>query len=223
MVAQLIDISVDEFVKKVLSGERKLTGLRFPEGSIFGEDYIGEMRDHIESRTPEYRQERLDISDSELIRVVAPELYLPYVVANRAILNGAKLNGAELNGAKLNGAELNGTELNGAELNWAYLNGAELNEAYLYWAKLTRAYLNGTELNGAYLNGADLRGAELNGANLNGANLNGANLNGADLRGVRNLDKVISLGDAIFIDTIVTETEKAIIEPMLRKQFDVRE
>ena len=188
MVAQLIDISVDEFVKKVLSGERKLTGLRFPEGSIFGEDYIGEMRDHIESRTPEYRQERLDISDSELIRVVAPELYLPYVVANRAILNGAKLNGAELNG----------TELNGAELNWAYLNGAELNEAYLYWAKLTRAYLNGTELNGAYLNGADLRG-------------------------VRNLDKVISLGDAIFIDTIVTETEKAIIEPMLRKQFDVRE
>ena len=193
MVAQLIDISVDEFVKKVLSGERKLTGLRFPEGSIFGEDYIGEMRDHIESRTPEYRQERLDISDSELIRVVAPELYLPYVVANRAILNGA-------------------------ELNWAYLNGAELNEAYLYWAKLTRAYLNGTELNGAYLNGADLRGAELN-----GANLNGANLNGADLRGVRNLDKVISLGDAIFIDTIVTETEKAIIEPMLRKQFDVRE
>ena len=116
------------------------------------------------------------------------------------------------------------------------LAGAHLAGADLRGADLTEANLEGASLVGTDLTEADLTRANLMNANLGEANLGEANLIGAflayadltitDLRGVRNLSKALSIGQAIFSRTIVTNAERAILEKARQEVanlYDLRE
>ena len=106
--------------------------------------------------------DRLDLSNTQLIGAILHE----------ANLHGADLRGAYLISAKLYAAKLYAAKLYGANLHGAILGGADL---------------RGANLRAADLSGADLRRADLLLADLSGANLLGANLSGADLREAKNL------------------------------------
>jgi uncharacterized protein YjbI with pentapeptide repeats len=143
------------------------------------------------------RDERLDLSDTNLMGA-----FLPRAQLEGANLSGGHLEGAFLVGAQLEDAHLEGTHLEGAQLPHAHLEGAHLDGAVLeggqtnLWgahlegANLQRAHLKNAFLINAHLEGAELgrkdypdkdfyelmTGADLSGALLDGAHLEGANL-----------------------------------------------
>ncbi len=123
-----------------------------------------------------------------------------------------------------NPVQINDSDFSYVKANGIYLPLTQGVRANLNRANLNRANLNRANLNRANLYGANLYGANLDGANLNRANLSRANLDGANLNRVMNLERAIYLEYAHFLNTIVTEKEKKIIEKAREsiKLFDVR-
>lgn len=90
-----------------------------------------------------------DMSDRELLGLMADRMNLAGLDARRAVLRNASFNGAHLAGARFNGARLAnarfvGADLTGADLTGADLDGADLTGADLSGANLTRSELFGT-------------------------------------------------------------------------------
>jgi len=197
MVTQPNYMEGEEFVRKVLAGERNFKGITLPKCFDLNEcKNFPEVQAYLRSQNLE--ENPLYLSHIEWERVKAKGLYLPFVIALQADLRGANLERADLRGANLERANLERADLRGANLGAAYLGGADLRGAYLGGANLERADLRGANLGAAYLGGADLRGA--------------------DLRGARNLETIFNLEYANFGRTRVTEREKTVIEKALEKE-----
>ena len=203
MVTRPTYIKGEEFVRKILAGERDFSGITLEKFfDLAGHEGFGDMQEYL--RKTDLQTSPLILDDSELQYIKARGLYLPFVRGKEANLRGADLRGANLCGAHLGGAYLCGAHLGGA-----YLCGAHLWEA---------------NLGGADLRGADLGEANLGEANLRGAYLGGAYLGMADLRGAKNPEATLAIEYADFYKTKVTDREKAIIEEALkRKQLFVVE
>jgi len=232
MVTQPNYMEGEEFVRKVLAGERNFKGITLPKCFDLNEcKNFPEVQAYLRSQNLE--ENPLYLSHIEWERVKAKGLYLPFVIALQANLRGANLRGANLERANLERADLGEANLGAANLRAAYLRGAnlgeanleraDLGEANLGAANLRAAYLREANLGAAYLGGADLRGADLRAAYLGGADLRGANLRAAylreaDLRGARNLETIFNLEYANFGRTRVTEREKTVIEKALEKE-----
>ena len=130
MAKQLINMKGKEIIKKILSGERKFSGIKLEEGfNLSGHEDFGEIQEYL--RRQELSKNPLNITDSEFRFVIANGIYLPYTLGKRANLGGANLGGAYLWKANLGGANLER----------AYLWGANLDRANLWKANLERAYL----------------------------------------------------------------------------------
>ena len=209
---KLTEISGDEFVKKVLSGERDFSGVSLKCFDLSTHESIQALQTCLTREN--LLRFPLILSGSNFFGLDAHNLALPYLKGKEVDLRKANLGGTNLINSDFGGANLEGAYLRGANLQGAYLNGADLQ----------KAYLNGADLQKAYLKGAYLQGAYLNGAYLEGANLEKADLQGADLRNTQNLKHAIKLGEAIFKGTIVTPKEKEIIERArdVVNLFDVR-
>jgi hypothetical protein len=118
-----------------------------------------------------YQFGRLDLSETNLLRINLIHAHLEGVN-----LYDSHLEGANLSEAHLEGANLTLAHLEKANLTAACLEAANLTGAYLEGATLFGANLEGTNLYNSYLEGADLTRANLEGAKLTRANLKGANL-----------------------------------------------
>ncbi len=218
MAVQYKQMKVEELVNEILSGEINFRGIELPQGANL-RNYEGfhEMQNYLMNQNPE--RNPIDLSNSNLIGLSAPTIYLPY-----SKLEGANLEGANLMGANLWRADLWRADFMRANLEGANLERADLREANLRGADLGGADLERADLERADLGGASLMRADLGGANLERADLDVADLGGAYFGGVKKLEKALNLPTAKFNNTCVTSEEKAILmnaQPLRDTRFNV--
>ena len=194
MAKQLIFIKGDEFVKKILSGERDFSGIELEEGfDLCGREGFDELQRHLKASN--LKEDPINIEGSKLRHLDADGLYFPFVRAN-----GVNLKHAALMGANLENAQLEKSDLRYAKLCVAKLNNAELKNA---------------DLRLADLNLASLIGASLIGTDFEAVDLEYTNMKNADLKGVRNLQWARFLKTVNFQFADITDKEKEIIRQAL--------
>ena len=145
MTEKLIQITREEFVKKILAGEKDFPGIYLPDGTDLS-DYEGfaELQEYLKNQ--ELKDNPINISGSQFRYIQAKGLYLPFVKGERANLSGANLSRAYLSRAYLSEAYLSEADLSRADLSGADLSEADLSEANLSEADLSRANLSGADL-----------------------------------------------------------------------------
>ena len=125
MVTRPTYIKGEEFVRKILAGERDFSGITLEKFfDLAGHEGFGDMQEYL--RKTDLQTSPLILDDSELQYIKARGLYLPFVRGKEA-----NLRGADLRGANLCGAHLGGAYLCGAHLGMADLRGAKNPEATL--------------------------------------------------------------------------------------------
>ena len=123
----------------------------------------------------------------------------------QADLSGADFRGADLTAANfspLEGRPGQGTLVTLARnvLKSCNFSGATLRRADLTRAVLMFSSLVGADLTDANLSEADLSKVDFSGANLSGANVTGADFDGANLAGVKGLESVKGMDQAVNLD-----------------------
>lgn len=134
----------------------------------------------------EHPQEKIDLTEMDLIGGDLREVDLINADLRRAHLIGADLRRAHLNGADLRKADLREVDLSGADLNTMVTRMGDFlifdnTPASIHIANLNVANLSGANLSGANLRGVDLRGVDLIQVDLSRADLRGINLSKVDL------------------------------------------
>jgi len=183
----------EDFIKKILEGERDFYGIELEYNfDLSGHELFGKMQDFLRKQYLE--KNPIMINNSDFSGVKASGLYLPYVKVESSILWNANFEYAIFNFADLHNADLTYSDFRHTELDHADLRNASLQ------------YVN--------FEHANLYFSDFRGANFDSTRLLGADLVLADLRGVKNLEKSINLRCASFGETKVTQKEEAIIEYM---------
>ncbi|MEM1536099.1 MAG: pentapeptide repeat-containing protein, partial [Candidatus Pacearchaeota archaeon] len=154
MPRRLIYMTGEEFIKKILAGEKDFDGIKLEEGfNLSGHEGFNELQSYLKERGfwDGVEDNPLIISNSKFSYLIAKGLFLPFVEGRNSCFEGANLEGANFSGANLEKANFKK----------AYLKGADLQDANLMGANLERAILTKACLLGAYLPGANLKGAIL--------------------------------------------------------------
>lgn len=180
----------EEFIKKVLEGQRDFYGIELEYNfDLSGHELFGKMQDFLKKQYLE--KYPITINNCDLSGVKAAGLYLPYVKIEGSILWNSNFEYSVLSFADFHNADLTCADFRHMELDHADFRNANLQQVNFEHANL---YFS------------DFRGA-----NFDFAQLMGADLVLADLRGVRNLEKSLNLRCASFAETKVTPREEAII------------
>jgi len=140
MPTQLKYMKGEEFVKKILAGERDFSGIRLEEGfDLSGCEGFGEMQKYLQKER--LQKSPIFLENSEFKYLVAHGLYLPFVRGREANFYEANLMEANLLEGDLERADLDGADLERANLFRANLWRANLYGANLYGTNLARANL----------------------------------------------------------------------------------
>tara|TARA_Y100000034_G_C6771149_1_gene344037 strand:+ start:134 stop:565 length:432 start_codon:yes stop_codon:yes gene_type:complete len=131
------NLSGDEFIEKILAGERDFKRIMLPEGCDL-------TKNESYSTLTRPLEGRIELVGSTLAGIQAPEIYL-----SNANLSHVDLSHSDLHGANLRGANLSCSLLTGANLSNADLSGANLSDTYLRRANLSDAILDGSNLHDA--------------------------------------------------------------------------
>jgi uncharacterized protein YjbI with pentapeptide repeats len=194
MKKEFIPIKGDEFIRKLLSGERDFSRMDLEPGfDLCGHSAFDELQEYL--KKCDLKREPVNIEGARLRHIDADGLYFPFVHANGADLKHAALMGANLENAQLSHVDLRYARLPKAQMNGSNLNGADLRSASLSLASLKKAVL-----------------AE---ADLEAADLEYVNMQGADLKGVKNLEWARFLKTVNFQFVDIAEKEKNIIRQAL--------
>jgi len=204
-MAQLKPMTGDEFVRKILAGEKDFSLIDLLDFDLSSHEGFEELQRYLKAQ--KLIENPLIISYSRFNRLKAKRLYAPYTRCVEACLKRADFEGADLEGAYFLRAHLEKAHFGGADLRWAYLEGAHLQGAHLEKA----------HLQGAHLEKAHLQGAHLQGAHLKRAHLKRADLERADLKGALHLKDALGLGTTHFLRTRVSKEQRAIIGKALKK------
>jgi len=197
----------EEFIKKILAGERDFKGIILQNFNLSGHELFQEMQNYLKKQDLE--KNPIDLSESQLNEVIAIGLFLPFVQAERAHLWRADFSKAYLAAGNFKSAFLLG-----ANFAQAKLRKVNFEKAYLFVAKFSEAYLFEANFTGAILEEANLEKADIKKVNFHETDLRNANL-----IEVKNLETVLNLAYAKFGNTKVTEKEKEIIEEALGERL----
>ena len=197
MEKKLTFMKGEEFVQKILSGERDFSNIELKQDfNLCGYEKFEEMQNYLENTNLE--ENPVILENSSFRRLDADELYLPFLKANNASFKHAALMGANLKGS----------QFENANFRYARLAKANMMDSNLKNADLKLADLNLTSLMNTTLTEADFSGADLQ----------YTNMQKADLKGIKNL------GLARFVETTnfqfadLSEREKSIIRKELWAQ-----
>jgi uncharacterized protein YjbI with pentapeptide repeats len=194
MTAQLMFVKGEEFIKKILSGERDFSKIELEEGfDLCGNEKFNELQEYL--KKSDLISNPINVEGAKLRRLDADGIYLPFIRAKGVNLKHAALMGANFENAQL--------------------ENANLRYAKLSRMKLTNANLRNADLKLADLDLASLVGATLTGADFEAADLEYANMQSADLKGVNNLQWARFLKTVNFQFTVITDKEKEIIRQAL--------
>lgn len=223
MAQSLTELSVDEFVRKVLAGERDFTNTRFAPGTdLSANAAYPELIAYLQGQ--DLRNSPVVADGVDWRGLIAPRLVITAKLAgadlSRADLRDAEVTRSDLSGASLEGADLRGANLSVSRCMKANLNGARLQRADLYEVNFSEAVLRNADLTGAIALKVGLRGTDLT-----DAIFTDVDLYRADLRGAIGLDATRDLGSAHFHHTVVTPREHAIVDAFLKARplFDIKE
>ena len=194
MTTTLTYMKGEEFVRKVVEGERDFSGIELEKGlDLHNVEGYSEMHEYLfrqDYEKKDLKQNPIRINGSSFMYINANSLHMPYLIAE-----GANLRGTRLVGANLLRANLERANLATAELQDSYLLGANLSRANLWGAHLERA--------------------DLEGANLRGTNFSVATLWATSFKNVKNLRSAKHLDLANCINLCVTPKERKIIKRLL--------
>jgi len=189
-LTQKIRMSGQEFVQKLLEGEREFPGVVLePYFNLSGNEQFAVLQEHL--RTMDLENSPINLEGADLTGIDADGLHLPFVKANGACFKHAIL--MEVN--------LESSEFENANFRYARLPQANMKTCHFYNADLRQADLNLAELNRSLLTGA----------NVAGANLLFANLQATDIKGIVNLQLARFVETANFQFVSLGEIEKNII------------
>ncbi len=139
----LTSMNGDEFVRKVLEGERDFRGIAL-DAFLF--DIFPEQKEIINYlKNQDLKASPLLISGSDFSFMVAEEFYAPYTLAENTYFDHARLKGSNWSYANLKGANFEVASLEGADLFEADLRGANLYTSNLLDASLKYANLVGVK------------------------------------------------------------------------------
>lgn len=192
----------EEFIQKILEGEREFYGIELEYNfDLSGHELFGKVQDYLKKQY--LAKYPIMINNSDLSGVKASGLYLPYVKLEGSILWNSNFEYSILNFANFRNADLTYTDFTHVELDHADFQNANLQQVNFKHANL---YFS------------DFRGA-----NFDFTQLLGANLVLADLRGAKNLGKSLNLKCAALAETKITSREEAIIGSLSEnvRAFDV--
>jgi len=197
MIERIIYMSGEEFVKKLLGGEREFTHIRLePYFNLSGNDAFDNLQDYLGSTNLE--EAPVILNQAELRGLDADGLYLPYLKANDASFkHGSMME---------------------TDLRYSQFKNTDFRYARLPQIKMMDTDLENADLRQADLNLARLDNALLSGANLAGATLLFTNLQGANIQGIVNLHQARFVDTANFQFVSLTGREKAIIREELWAQ-----
>ncbi len=193
MKTKLIQMKGDEFVKKILNGERDFSYIKLEEGFDFNK-YEGfkDMQQYLKNKYLQGYPIILNFSDFSYVK--AKNLYLPYLEGEKANFEKANLDYADFSKSSLKCANFEKANLINVDFYNANLEKINFERANLMGARLHNANLEKANLKNAILINARLHGARIRKGNLEGANLleaiidladfEGANLNGTNFKNI---------------------------------------
>ncbi len=195
MPEQLKQMSGDEFVTKLLAGERDFRKIHLEYGYELRIPAVSPTQKYIYNVTrdnDQVREYRIDVSGSNLSGLKSTGLYLPYLTAV---------------GTDFKFADLGGAQFYGGDLQKADFFGANLARTSFSQARLTQANFSKTNLSLTCFYDTDLIQA----------NFDEADFRGADLRG-KYLDSTKGLDTAHFFGTLINMEDKKIFTKIIKKR-----
>jgi len=165
MTKDLVVVTGEEFVRRVLEGERDFSGIRLEEGYDLGRhpelhDYLGAQR--------RMKKDPLIVTGSVFKGLKARDLEV----------HGMEAEGAEFEGASLEGAFLSGN-FNNAE----FRGDCNLNHAEFFMAQLANAGFYDIQMQGVRIANSGLKEATFRYAQLTNAHFDGCGMTRAAFRG----------------------------------------
>ncbi len=230
MASKLTPMEGEEFIKKILEGERDFRKIKLEEGFRLSEHpyfkilykYLLKEAGISTQGINRLKENPINISGSEFKYLFAKGLYLPYAEGSNADFSYANLSdrhsGRLFHSTNLEGSNFKNAKFHETDLSFAFLRDVKFQDADLENAKLGGSRLYHTVLNNANLRNVSfhtanfLEEAILTGADVEGASFEKAKFEGADIRHVKNLDKSKGLDSAVFQTTKVTQKELDIIK-----------
>jgi|SRR3989344_2363565 len=210
----LTTITGEEFVRKILQGERDFSYVSCPGFNLNAHERFAELQQYLAKLDD--LTSVIDITSSDFTGLVASNINLNGLRALDAILKRAVLSGNYLFCANFNGVNLSEVDLSRADCNKSGFKTANLYRANLAYANLFDTRFKDADLREADLSGAEMSLAELQKADLRGASFYQTRLREvlfeqADLRGVNGLETATMLDEANFGHTTVTRREMEIL------------
>jgi uncharacterized protein YjbI with pentapeptide repeats len=197
MEKKLTFMKGEEFVRKILSGERNFSDINLEQDfDLCGDEKFEEMQKYL--KNTDLEENPVIVENSVFRRLDADELYLPFLRADNASFKHAALMGADLKGS-----QFENTNFRYARLAKANMMDSNLKNADLQLADLNLASLINTILTGADFSGADLQYT---------------NMRKADIKGIKNLELARFAETVNFQFADLTEKEKSIIRNELWAQ-----
>jgi len=213
-MADLTPMKGDEFVAKLLAGERDFRRIKLEEGcDLSAHERYDALRAFLVNAQGDLKENPVKLIGADLSFLTAPNLYLPYTKAAGTVLAHADLHGSTFDYSDFSEADLSYSNLNNA-----YFRRSTLTEANLVAANLHNSWLTFANFSNANLSCANLYAALLGDANLSGTNFDRADLSDANLKGVKNLGKAKYLSRAHFLNTEISREDIAVCKKALEQR-----
>jgi len=197
MAKQLIFMKGQEFVKKVISGERDFSNIELEQDfDLSGYERFNDLQTCL--KDADLEEKPLIVENSKFRKLDADGLYLPFLKANNANFKHATFMGAYFENAQFKSADFRYAKLAQVNMRNSNLENADLRQADLYLSSLI--------------------GTVLAGADLSGVSLQYTNMQAADVKGIKNLGLARFVETANFQFADLTEKEKSVIRRELWAQ-----
>jgi len=197
MEKKLTFMKGEEFVQKILSGERDFSNIELEHDfDLSGHEGFDDLQSYLKNANLE--EKPIMVQNSKFRQLDADGIHLPFLKANSANFKHATFMGANFENAQFKNADLRYAKLAQANMKNSYLVNADLRQADLYLSSLI--------------------GTALTGVDLSGASLQYTNMQSADVKGIKNMGLARFVETANFQFADLTEKEKTIIRNELWAQ-----
>jgi len=195
-MVDLKNMSGDEFVAKLLAGERDFRKIKLEHGYRLSIPAVSPTQkyyyDVTGGNSDQIKEYSLDVSGSDLSGLKVTSLFWPYITAVE-------------------------TDFKFATLNAAQFYFGDLRKANFFGANMERTTFFRADVTGANFSRAKLDYTTFEYADLAEVNFTEADLRGADLRG-KNLDTAKGLDSAHFFKTHINPEDKHMLAKMLKER-----
>lgn len=240
MASRLTAVKGEEFIEKILDGERDFRRIRLEEGfDLSQHPHFNRLQNYIrkeaglaiwalsepEPRRPKepnrLKESPINLSNSELRHLIAKGLYLPYTISFNTDFSHSDLSGVytdqclretDLSYSNFRNAKFRDVNLSSSHLRCTRFRGADFEDSAIGGSRLYHTEFNNADLRNVRFYGSKFDGAVLRGADVEGASFEKAEFKGTDIRHIKNLERSEGLDSAVFQATKVTQKELDIIK-----------